>query len=271
MDYPAFLEESFKTFERLSGRPLTIIGIDGVFDVRRRRRLFPLERTSHKKISACAAIFSDRCIQHCRFRMMEACGRTNDGFVSECPFGVRQLVFPLRSGQVDYGILFLGAWRGGGGDVSAFPAEFRKCLEELPPPDPEEETRLMLLGRIYGDGVIHFLLRYNQLPGDFPDIRSVHIRSFLQRKIGSRVGLQDLAAELKLSPSHTSVLVKKLFGCSFTHLLQQLRVSEAARHLTGSELKLHEIATLCGFSSEFHLSRIFKRHTGVPPGRYRAE
>ena len=105
------LEAGLAEFEHLTGQPLTILGLDGIFDFRQARRLFTPQRASHKKIGACAAIFSEHCIEHCRHRQSRLCREAAGPFVSECPFGIRQLVFPLREQLVHYGMLFLGAWR----------------------------------------------------------------------------------------------------------------------------------------------------------------
>ena len=48
-----------------------------------------------------------------------------------------------------------------------------------------------------------------------------------------------------------------------------MRVEAAAHYLAGTELRLHRIAELCGFSSEFHLSRVFKQQTGLAPSVWR--
>ena len=52
---------------------------------------------------------------------------------------------------------------------------------------------------------------------------------------------------------------------AFSALLQERRVEKAKYFLNGTELSLHEIAELCGFSSEFHFSRGFKQLNGIPP------
>lgn len=262
------LEAELAAFEQFTGQPLTILGLDGIFDFRQLRRLFTPRRASHKKIPACAAIFSERCIEHCRHRQSRLCREAAGPFVSECPFGIRQLVFPLRDRLVHYGMLFLGAWRGETPPDTALPEPFRSEYAKLPPTDPAEEEKLLLLGELCADGVLH-RLRARGLLADTPDFRSARIRDFLQSRLAGPVGLPDLAQELHLTASHTSVLVKKLFGCSFTVLLQRMRVAAAIHYLTGTELKLHRIAELCGFSSEFHLSRVFKQHTGIAPGIWR--
>ena len=94
---------------------------------------------------------------------------------------------------------------------------------------------------------------------------------WINEHTGDAFGLSDLASELRLSVPYTSCIVKKLFGKSFSVLLQERRVEKAKYFLNGTELSLHEIAKLCGFSSEFHLSRVFKQLNGIPPGRYRGK
>lgn len=262
------LEAELAEFEHLTGQPLTILGLDGIFDFRQARRLFTPQRASHKKIGACAAIFSEHCIEHCRHRQSRLCREAAGPFVSECPFGIRQLVFPLREQLVHYGMLFLGAWRSEAGSGMELPEPFRSEYAKLPPANPAEEAALLLLGELCADGVLH-RLRARGLLADTPDFRSARIRDFLQSRLAGRVGLPDLAQELELSSSHTSVLVKQLFGCSFTTLLQRMRVEAAAHYLAGTELRLHRIAELCGFSSEFHLSRVFKQQTGLAPSVWR--
>ncbi len=262
------LEAELAEFEHLTGQPLTILGLDGIFDFRQARRLFTPQRASHKKIGACAAIFSEHCIEHCRHRQGRLCREAAGPFASECPFGIRQLVFPLRERLVHYGILFLGAWQNGTPPDAELPEKFRGEYAKLPPMDPEQEKQLLLLGELCADGVLH-RLRTRWLLADTPDFRSARIRDFLQSRLAEPVGLPDLAQELELSSSHTSVLVKQLFGCSFTTLLQRIRVEAAGHYLAGTELRLHRIAELCGFSSEFHLSRVFKEHTGLAPGVWR--
>ncbi len=262
------LEAELAEFEHLTGQPLTILGLDGIFDFRQARRLFTPQRASHKKIGACAAIFSEHCIEHCRHRQSRLCREAAGPFASECPFGIRQLVFPLREQLVHYGMLFLGAWRSEAGSGTELPEPFRSEYAKLPPANPAEEAALLLLGELCADGVLH-RLRARGLLADTPDFRSARIRDFLQSRLAGRVGLPDLAQELKLTSSHTSVLVKQLFGCSFTTLLQRMRVEAATHYLAGTELRLHRIAELCGFSSEFHLSRVFKQQTGLAPSVWR--
>ena len=56
---------------------------------------------------------------------------------------------------------------------------------------------------------------------------------------------------------------------AFSALLQERRVEKAKYFLNGTELSLHEIAELCGFSSAFHLSKVFRHLRGIPPSRFR--
>jgi AraC-like DNA-binding protein len=49
------------------------------------------------------------------------------------------------------------------------------------------------------------------------------------------------------------------------------RIEKAKGLLTNGELSVTEIAGLCGFDDVFYFSRLFKKNTSFPPGRYRTE
>jgi AraC-like DNA-binding protein len=138
----------------------------------------------------------------------------------------------------------------------------------LPLLSPERENELKGLFQVFADGIM-FALRKSNLLETAPDSRGVRIVDFLRGHAAESIGLPDLARELKLSESRTSLLVKELFGKSFSELLQLERVGRVKQYLAATGLRLHEIAGLCGFYDEFHLSKLFKRHTGLSPREWR--
>jgi AraC family transcriptional activator of tynA and feaB len=82
----------------------------------------------------------------------------------------------------------------------------------------------------------------------------------------------DVAAEAGISVRY----LQKLFtvrGSSFTHLVQSLRLDQAARHLERrehlhSKQSLSEIAYACGFRDYTHFARRFRRRFGHVPGAH---
>jgi AraC-like DNA-binding protein len=72
-----------------------------------------------------------------------------------------------------------------------------------------------------------------------------------------------------MSKCHLVHLFHKELGLP-PHAYQiQLRVAHA-RRLVASGTPLAEVASLTGFADQSHLTRLFKRIVGVPPGQYAA-
>ena len=94
---------------------------------------------------------------------------------------------------------------------------------------------------------------------------------FIQQNYAHDVGLSDIAAAAHLSPFHLARLFKQTLGVSpYQHVIQ-VRVN-SARHLLSAgsgRRSLAEIASAVGFSDQSHLTRHFKRLTGVTPSQYR--
>ncbi len=77
------------------------------------------------------------------------------------------------------------------------------------------------------------------------------------------VQLEDLARACHCSKFHFARIYKEQTGLSPMRALKQLRIQQAQELLRTSLLSLSAIAEQCGFSNEYHLSREFKRITGL--------
>lgn len=60
-------------------------------------------------------------------------------------------------------------------------------------------------------------------------------------------------------------------NCSFTSILNDVRMEMAEHHLRNRQLSLTEISYLLGFSEQANFTRAFKRWKGVSPSTYRHE
>ena len=81
--------------------------------------------------------------------------------------------------------------------------------------------------------------------------------------------VQEIAADLDVTPVRLSRLFRKCLGESLGDYLRKLRVEHALTRLRASDVNLAELAIECGFSDQSHFNRVFKRLTGSSPGEFR--
>jgi AraC family transcriptional regulator len=77
------------------------------------------------------------------------------------------------------------------------------------------------------------------------------------------------AIELGLSPIQFTRAFKAATGFSPSAWQQQARVEQAKVYLRENRLPLADVAIVCGFSDQSHLTRIFKRITTMTPAAWR--
>ena len=94
------------------------------------------------------------------------------------------------------------------------------------------------------------------------------VRDYLESCPDDGVDLAQLAAIAGLSPYHFSRSFRRAFGMPPHAYLLQARVSRARALLRQGE-PVCEVAARLGFADQAHLTRHFRRLTGVTPGRYR--
>lgn len=83
------------------------------------------------------------------------------------------------------------------------------------------------------------------------------------------LSLVSLSGMLDVSPNHLSACIKKYAGESFINTLIRKRMEAAQELLTGSTLKVREIAGRCGYTDQHYFSYCFKKYCGESPNAMR--
>ena len=64
-------------------------------------------------------------------------------------------------------------------------------------------------------------------------------------------------------------LFKKSAGTTFSHYLTNLRITNAKKLLTTTDISINEISLKTGFNDYFYFLKTFKKYTGHTPSEYR--
>lgn len=173
----------------------------------------------------------------------------------------------------------------GGSDSPGKSPEFREQVID----DPELISRLQSLhskldGSPFGleeETQLHLTLkelmqRYSQNNDDSiaESRRRVHhslqrVKEYLEEYYDQNIRLDDLAEVAGLSLFHMLREFKKQFGLPPYEYLNQLRVQRVKEYLR-KQKSIADVAIQTGFSDQSHLTRTFKRLTGITPGLYRS-
>lgn len=84
-----------------------------------------------------------------------------------------------------------------------------------------------------------------------------------------RLSLSAIAAEVGVHYVHLSREFRKYNRCTVGDLIRRRRVQHASHLLAHTRTPLSEIALVCGFSDQSHLSFLFKRYMGMSPSKFR--
>jgi len=95
------------------------------------------------------------------------------------------------------------------------------------------------------------------------------IRDYIDGNLSRDIGIDELARAVSLSPVYFARMFKRATGLAPYQFLVQRRVEHAKRLLRSGNLPISEIAQVCGFCHQEHLTRVLRKICGVTPGNYR--
>ncbi len=106
-------------------------------------------------------------------------------------------------------------------------------------------------------------------PHASPAIRRAY--DLLRAHYAEPLSLADLAAATGRHPAYIATAFRQAYGETVGDCLRRLRVEHASRALAQSDMPLVEVAPSAGFGNQSHLTRVFKRATGLTPAAFRRE
>jgi AraC family transcriptional regulator len=97
------------------------------------------------------------------------------------------------------------------------------------------------------------------------DRRLKQVLSYIEENLSEDLSLEQIAAVVRISPSHLKSVFRKSLGIPVHQYVVQRRVELAKNMLMRDELSLAEIAVASGFSHQSHLARHMRRILGATP------
>jgi len=198
----------------------------------------------------------------------------NDGVISyRCHAGIQDGLAAVRMRGRTIGYLMIGQFRLTDEvpeELAKFPPEHRAALEkafyELPLYTPEKLSGIL--------GLFRTLIDYITVR-EFAMLRSDHLRSeidrYIERHICDELRLPDMARSIGRSVSTISQFLRRKYATNFKDLVIAARLEHAERFWREHpDASVADAAAAAGFSDQFYFSRVFRKHRGTPPARFRA-
>ena len=92
---------------------------------------------------------------------------------------------------------------------------------------------------------------------------------FITDNATKNISLKDIAEKSKFNPTYFCSVFKETFGITPWNFLIKCRLDLAVSLLTSTSTSIKEIAEKSGFPDEFYFSRVFKKHYGVSPQKFK--
>lgn len=173
-------------------------------------------------------------------------------------------------------------------DPSAFDGLDRRSLVPRRPAEVSGLTTTWLANRLYAEfsqedtasaiaveGLVLEILAEIARSETKPDSTIVprwlkHATDIVESRFLERLSLTGIASEVGVHYVHLSRQFHKYNRCTIGDLIRRRRVQHASHLLAHSRTPLAEIALICGFSDQSHLSFLFKRYMGLSPSKFRS-
>jgi AraC-like DNA-binding protein len=91
----------------------------------------------------------------------------------------------------------------------------------------------------------------------------------INNQLANPPSVPELARLIHLEPSYFTRLFTRHFGMPPVRYILQQRIRQAQLFLRQTDRTIDDVGEALGFVDGFHLSKVFKKFTGLSPGKYR--
>lgn len=98
------------------------------------------------------------------------------------------------------------------------------------------------------------------------------VRQLVDEEFGANgMSLEYVAGKVHKSPAYISKVFKNELGYNFSDYIAKKRMEKAAELLAASEeLRIYEVAAVCGYADVSNFIKVFRKFHGVSPSEYRS-
>ena len=97
-----------------------------------------------------------------------------------------------------------------------------------------------------------------------------HIKKYMEENLQDNLSLDELARETNYSRGHFLRMFRAATGKTPHQYLTECRIERAkSMLLEARKVSLIDVAARCGFSSQSHLTRVFRKQIGVTPSVFK--
>ena len=104
-----------------------------------------------------------------------------------------------------------------------------------------------------------------------PPATIARLTEYIEERLDQRLTLAELSAVVGFSAWHFARAFKAATGQSPHQYVLDCRIAQARKLLAVVDLPLAEVARVCGFASQSHMTGVFRQKLGITPGRYRKD
>jgi AraC family transcriptional regulator, melibiose operon regulatory protein len=97
------------------------------------------------------------------------------------------------------------------------------------------------------------------------------VYDYIAKNFYDDIKVTDIAEHVGMHPKYVMTAFKKSCGQSIGKVITMMRIYEAQRLLTTTDMSVIDIALESGFGSLSNFYNCFKKHCGKPPNKYRLE
>jgi len=95
------------------------------------------------------------------------------------------------------------------------------------------------------------------------------VRAIIEEKYMQNLTISSISESVYLSATYVSMIYRQETGETVYDYLTKVRIERAKQMLKDPRNKLYEVCEAVGYNDPSHFSKLFKKHTGMNPSRFR--
>ena len=97
----------------------------------------------------------------------------------------------------------------------------------------------------------------------------IEMVDYIKDNFTQELYLKDLAVQFYINQFYCCELFKKYVGKTFSEFITSLRIGKACELMMNKDISIEIIAEMVGYNDYYYFNKVFKKHCGMPPAKYR--